>query len=76
MMRSPKLSTGSNVSEPSVSEPQVNERGVRADRRRRLRAALLLTLVVLAVECAGGILSHSLALLADATHLFADLAAA
>lgn len=47
----------------------------RAHRRRRLRAAMFLTVAVLAVECAGGILSKSLALLADATHLFADLAA-
>ncbi|MEO8431634.1 MAG: cation diffusion facilitator family transporter [Acidobacteriota bacterium] len=48
---------------------------VRSSQRRRLRAALLLTLGVLAVEIAGGIVSHSLALLADAAHLFADLAA-
>lgn len=47
---------------------------VRRDRRGRLRWALLLTLGVLAVETAGGIASHSLALLADAAHLFADLA--
>jgi len=47
----------------------------RAHRRRRLRAAMLLTVGVLAVECAGGIASRSLALLADATHIFADLAA-
>jgi cobalt-zinc-cadmium efflux system protein len=36
---------------------------------------MFLTVGVLAVEIAGGLLSHSLALLADATHLFADLAA-
>jgi len=36
---------------------------------------MLLTVAVLALECVGGIASRSLALLADATHLFADLAA-
>jgi cobalt-zinc-cadmium efflux system protein len=44
-------------------------------RKSRLRVALLLTLGVLVVELAGGILSHSLALLADAAHLFTDVAA-
>jgi cobalt-zinc-cadmium efflux system protein len=47
----------------------------RAQRRARLKAALLLTLCVLAVEVAGGILSGSLALLADAAHMFTDVAA-
>ncbi len=47
----------------------------REDRRRRLRAALALTAGVLALEIAGGIISGSLALLADAAHLFADIAA-
>jgi len=40
----------------------------------RMRAALVITIAVLAVEIAGGIASHSLALIADAAHLFADLA--
>ena len=58
------------------SEPEgLGPDPVRGSQRRRLRAALLLTLVVLAVEIAGGLVSHSLALLADAAHLFADLAA-
>jgi cobalt-zinc-cadmium efflux system protein len=48
--------------------------GQRLQRRRRLGAALLLTLAVFALEIGGGIASHSLALLADAAHLFADLA--
>lgn len=46
-----------------------------ASKRGRLRAALLITVVVLAVEFAGGWISGSLALLADAAHLFADVAA-
>jgi cobalt-zinc-cadmium efflux system protein len=47
----------------------------RASNKGRLRAALLLTVGVLGVEVAGGLASHSLALLADATHMFADVAA-
>ena len=46
----------------------------RSARRARLRMALGLTIGVLALEVGGGIASHSLALLADAAHLFADLA--
>lgn len=42
---------------------------------RRLRAAFLLTSVLLAIEASGGILSHSLALLSDAGHVFTDLVA-
>ena len=44
-------------------------------RKSRLRAALVLTLGVLAVEVVGGIVSGSLALLADAAHMFTDVAA-
>jgi cobalt-zinc-cadmium efflux system protein len=47
----------------------------REARRRRLRAALALTAAVLALEIGGGVASGSLALLADAAHLFADIAA-
>ncbi len=47
----------------------------RASNKGRLRAALLLTVGVLALELAGGLVSHSLALLADAAHMFADVAA-
>jgi cobalt-zinc-cadmium efflux system protein len=43
--------------------------------RRRLRSVLVLVLVFLVIEIIGGLASGSLALLADATHLFADLAA-
>src|SRR6184192_2323868 len=38
-----------------------------------LRRALALTLVVLAVELAGGLFAHSLALLSDAGHVLADV---
>lgn len=47
----------------------------RALRKRRLLGALAVTLTLLVVEIAGGLLSHSLALLADAAHMFADIAA-
>ncbi|HEX6047867.1 MAG TPA: cation diffusion facilitator family transporter [Gemmatimonadaceae bacterium] len=42
---------------------------------RRLRAALVITAVFLVVEVVGGILSNSLALLADAGHMLTDVAA-
>ena len=47
----------------------------RAWRRRRMRWALMVTVGVLILEVAGGILSGSLALLADAAHMFTDVAA-
>jgi len=40
-----------------------------------MRAALLLTVSVLILEVAGGVVSGSLALLADAAHMFTDVAA-
>jgi cobalt-zinc-cadmium efflux system protein len=43
--------------------------------RKRLRAVLCLAGVFLLIEIAGGLASGSLALLADAAHLFADVAA-
>lgn len=43
--------------------------------RRRLRASLALTLVFMGVEIAGGLLSRSLALLADAGHMASDAGA-
>lgn len=39
----------------------------------KLRTALALTAVILLVELAGGFLSHSLALLSDAGHVFTDI---
>jgi cobalt-zinc-cadmium efflux system protein len=47
----------------------------RIGRRGRLRAALLITVAVLGVELLGGWISGSLALWADAAHLFTDVAA-
>jgi cobalt-zinc-cadmium efflux system protein len=42
---------------------------------RRLRIALVLTAVLLVIEAAGGFFANSLALLADAGHLFTDVGA-
>ncbi len=47
----------------------------RAAGRRPLRAAIAVIAGVLLVEVVGGLLSHSLALLADAAHVFADIGA-
>ena len=47
----------------------------RADVTAGLRAALLITLLFFFVEVGGGLLSNSLALLADAGHMFTDVGA-
>jgi len=49
--------------------------GARSEQRQRIGAALLVTAVVLVLEVVGGLLSGSLALLADAGHMFTDVAA-
>src|SRR5260370_12442954 len=43
------------------------------DQGATLRKALALTCVILVVELAGGLVSHSLALLSDAGHVFTDV---
>src|SRR3990172_13202432 len=50
-------------------------RRVNGSDRRRLVWTLVLTLAVLVAEVIGGIVSGSLALLADATHMASDVAA-
>jgi cobalt-zinc-cadmium efflux system protein len=47
----------------------------RHSRKKSLLGALALTVAILVLEVAGGLLSHSLALLADAAHMFADIGA-
>ncbi len=55
---------------------EAHAHGRPADRRRaRLWAALLLALVYMAAEVAGGVAANSLALLADAGHMLTDVAA-
>ena len=44
------------------------------EHRQRLVAVFLLTLAIFAVELVGGVVSNSLALLADAGHMFTDVA--
>ncbi|TAN33708.1 cation transporter [bacterium] len=44
-----------------------------SDRGRTLKRALALTALILAVEFAGGLISHSLALLSDAGHVLTDV---
>lgn len=51
------------------------EAGARAHRRSRVRGALVLTAAILVAETAGGFFSGSLALIADAAHMFADIGA-
>ena len=41
--------------------------------KQTLRLAFFLSLIILAAELAGGIISHSLALLSDAGHVFTDI---
>src|SRR5207245_5407399 len=48
---------------------------LRAEGRRRMAAVLGITAAVMLVEAVGGWLAHSLALLADAGHMLADVAA-
>ena len=48
---------------------------LREESRRRLTAVLAISATVMLVEAAGGWLAHSLALVADAGHLLADVAA-
>jgi cobalt-zinc-cadmium efflux system protein len=47
--------------------------GRRGDSRRRMRIALAINAALLAVEAIGGVLTGSLAVLADAGHLLADV---
>lgn len=46
-----------------------------AEQARRLRFALVLTALIFVAEVAGGLVSNSLALLADAGHMFTDVGA-
>ena len=53
----------------------MHQHELRAASRRSLLVALVLTFAYMLAEVAGGLLSHSLALLADAGHMLADTAA-
>jgi cobalt-zinc-cadmium efflux system protein len=53
--------------------PQVHGSAA-GEHRQRLVAVFVLTLAIFALELVGGLASHSLALLADAGHMFTDVA--
>ncbi|MBD5634890.1 MAG: cation transporter [Candidatus Eremiobacteraeota bacterium] len=56
----------------NVSHGHAHDRGHAHAHGPPLVTALALTLVVAVVECAGGFVSHSLALLSDSAHVFMD----
>ncbi len=61
---------------PLPADVQCTHRApLRAESRRRLAVVLALTAAVMVAEALGGWLAHSLALLADAGHMLADVAA-
>jgi cobalt-zinc-cadmium efflux system protein len=61
---------------PLPADVQCTHRApLRAESRRRLAAVLALTAAVMVAEALGGWIAHSLALLADAGHMLADVAA-
>ena len=51
------------------------KRSIDAEMLSRLKLPIILTVVILAVEIAGGLYTHSLALLSDAAHVFMDIVA-
>ncbi|MBN2369154.1 MAG: cation transporter [Vicinamibacteria bacterium] len=60
---------------PSDESPRAGSKDIRGRRMRRLGATLALVATYMAAEVIGGILSNSLALLADAGHMLADAGA-
>jgi cobalt-zinc-cadmium efflux system protein len=63
------------MAEKAAEEVEIGEVGehMEAVVSGRLRQALILTALILAVELAGGVWSHSLALLSDAGHVTTDI---
>jgi cobalt-zinc-cadmium efflux system protein len=68
-----KLSTASDKLDDRLRSVPHAHSAARAD-ARRLLLVLGLSLAILAVEVVGGVASNSLALLADAAHVFTDVA--
>ena len=60
---------------PAAAEAALPTQDDRPTRKKSLLGALALTGAILILEVGGGIFSHSLALLADAAHMFADIGA-
>ena len=69
------MSSAESNSFPSDGRPHVHRHGHGSRNRRRLSIVLLLTAVVMIAELLGGLWTGSLALLADAGHMLADVAA-
>jgi cobalt-zinc-cadmium efflux system protein len=56
-----------------MSQDHTGHDHARGMAKRTLRLAFFLTLIILAAELSGGIISHSLALLSDAGHVLTDI---
>lgn len=69
------MSDPESNSVPSNGQPHVHRHGHAHGNRRRLSIVLLLTAIYMIAELFGGIWTGSLALLADAGHMLADVAA-
>jgi cobalt-zinc-cadmium efflux system protein len=63
------------VSSETAAHGHAHSHGLRETPEGRILLALVLTLVTMVASIAGGIVSHSLALLSDAGHMLADAAA-
>jgi cobalt-zinc-cadmium efflux system protein len=59
----------------NTSAPHSHKHGLASDSRRRLSVVLVLTAIYMVAEVVGGLLTGSLALLADAGHMLTDVAA-
>jgi cobalt-zinc-cadmium efflux system protein len=70
-----KMTEPTSNSLPSNSRPHTHSHRSARGNRKRLSIVLLLTAVYMVAELAGGLWTGSLALLADAGHMLADVAA-
>jgi cobalt-zinc-cadmium efflux system protein len=68
----PVGSSPSSDAQTPASQPHTHRRQLRG---QGLRLAFLLAIAILIVEVAGGLLSHSLAVLSDAAHMLTDVVA-
>jgi len=71
-----KMAEGEHVVSDSVDGHTHNHNHyLRVNTKKRLRIALAINALFMVIEIAGGIITHSLALLADAGHMLTDVAA-
>ena len=71
----PETSVGAGPSSTDATPARHTHSHAHSASRTTLRTGFYLTLLLLGVEIAGGLLSHSLALLSDAGHMLTDAAA-